>query len=98
MNSRLLQDDGLVPARQDAGLMPARQGRWSCAGASPPRAAHAAALAGTGTRVKAIRESKRFDESQDLLLLILAQIPESLDHVFRLALMSLDRVAQRQRS
>jgi hypothetical protein len=56
------------------------------------RAAHAAALAGIP------RESKRLEESQDLLLLILGQIPESLDHVFRLALMALDGSAQRQRS
>jgi hypothetical protein len=36
------------------------------------------------------RESKRLQESQEFPLLVLGQIPESLSHVFRLALMSLD--------
>jgi hypothetical protein len=56
------------------------------------RAQHAAALA------RIPRESKRLEESQDLLLLILGQIPESLDHMFRLALVALDGRAQCQRS
>ena len=49
-------------------------------------------------RVTGALKSERVEEGEQLLLLGLGQIPESPGHVFRLAFMSLDGVAQRQGS